>query len=105
MLKELTSVDQDAAFAKGILEGWLSGKLPPVAPPQILAYLKDLTDGLDSYRERYLVVQEDYSTLLERYNALTVQAAQYLEFSRQQKEQLDEYLLEGQREFHQKERV
>jgi hypothetical protein len=100
MLKELSEVEQDVAYARGFVEEWLKD-----APAQVKENFQLVSSGINIYREKYLAVQEDYTVLLQRYNALTVQAAQYLEFSRQQKELLDQHLTEEQREFHQKDKI
>jgi hypothetical protein len=95
MLKDLTEVEQDISYARGFVEEWLKD-----APAQVKENFQLVNSGISVYREKYLAVQEDHAALLDRYNALAIQAAQYLEFSRQQKELLDERLIEEQREFH-----
>jgi hypothetical protein len=101
-MPELTEVQQDFAYAEGFLESWLKGE--PKTPPQVLEHLKILADGVKHYRDLLGRVQEDYRELERKYNALTAQSAQYLQFISQQKELLDQTLIDQQREFHEEPR-
>lgn len=91
--------EQDIAYSKGFLETWLKGD--PKTPPQILEHLKVVSEGLIYYREQYIDAKEDLQDLQEKYNSLVAVSAQHLEFMRVQKEQLDQALMDSQREYHQ----
>ena len=62
--------------------------------------LKVLSDGVNFYRQKYLDIQEDYARLLDNYNRLTAQSAQFLQYSQELKNQIDQMLVDDQREFH-----
>lgn len=87
--------EQDISFAQGFIEEWLKD-----SPAQVKEHLKVLADGVVFYREKFLVVEEDYTKLLDRYNQLTALSSNYLAALSQQKEQIDSLLIETQREFH-----
>jgi len=93
-MHEITDQEEQIAFSEGLLEGWIKD-----APKQILEALQILSSGVKYYREKYTDIQEDYEKLQTMYNALVVQSAQHLKFAEQQKQLLDEYLIESQREF------
>jgi hypothetical protein len=95
MANQLTEVEQDYSFSQGFIEEWLKD-----APQQVKEHLATLVSGIIAYREKYVAIQEDYDKLLQRYNDLTAVSAQHLEFMRQQKEQLDQALIENQRGYH-----
>lgn len=99
-MKKLTEVEQDYSYSLGFLEQWLKD-----APKQVLEQLAVLASGIKAYREKYVSIQEDHDNLLARYNTLTAQSAQYLQFIQNQKELLDQALIDSQREFHQKDRT
>jgi chromosome segregation ATPase len=95
MIRSLTEPEQDYAYSQGFLETWLKD-----APKQVKEHLQVLVDGISAYREKYISIQEDYKQLQDNYNRLTATSAQYLEFMRQQKEQIDQALIDQQRPFH-----
>lgn len=96
MLKQVTEVEQNYFYSQGFLEEWLKN-----APIQIKEHLAVVVGGIGAYREKYISIQEDYAKLQTQYNTLMATSAQYLEFMRQQKEQIDQALIDQQREFHQ----
>jgi len=94
----LTEVELDYGYSQGFLETWLEK-----APAQVKENLTVLVGGISAYREKYLLVQKDFNDLQRRYNELMAQSAQYLQFIQQQKELIDNTLIETQREFHHRE--
>jgi hypothetical protein len=99
MLQPLTDAEKDYAYSQGVLEGWLD-KQPEPARKQLLEHLTTLNNAVSAYREKYLSIQTDYDRLQIMYNQLMAASAQYLETMSQQKQQLDEFLIDQQREFH-----
>jgi hypothetical protein len=91
----VTEQEQDYAYAEGFLETWLKD-----APAQVKEHLKILANGIQFYREKWRVAAEDLNDTREKYQALTLQSAQHLQFMSQQKEMLDQALIENQRELH-----
>jgi hypothetical protein len=100
MLQPLTDAEKDYAYSQGVLEGWLEKLEPPKVKKELTEHLSILIAASSSYREKYLSIQEDYDRLLKQYNMLMGTSAQYLEVMQQQKEQIDQQLIEQQREFH-----
>jgi hypothetical protein len=94
-LPELTEQELDISMAVGFLNEWLKD-----APQAVKDNLKVLSDGVKFYREKYTDTLDDYTTLSVRYSDLTSLSAGYLELIRQQRDQIDQQLIESQREFH-----
>lgn len=100
MLQPLEEMEKEIAFSEGFLENWLqTGN----APPQVLEHLQKLSNGVKFYRDKFVSAQEDAVDQRTKYNTLTAQTAQYLQHIQQQKEQIDQLLIEQQREFHKEE--
>lgn len=102
-MQQLTEVEQDYSYSLGFVEQWLATAKPPT-PIQVMEHLKMLSAGIQGYREKYVSLQEAYTDLQGKYNALTAMSAQHLQFMSQQKEMLDQALADSQREFHPQER-
>lgn len=97
MLQPLEEMENEIAFSEGFLENWLrTGN----APPQVLEHLQKLSNGVKFYREKFVSAQEDAADTRTRYDQLTAQTAQYLEHMQQQKDHIDQLLIDQQREFH-----
>jgi hypothetical protein len=94
-MEPLNDQELDTSFAQGFLEQWLKDE-----PPAVLDNLKTMVDGVKFYRQKYLDIQSDYAILQDHYNRLTAQSALYLQHMQQQKEQMDQLLIDDQREFH-----
>jgi dsDNA-binding SOS-regulon protein len=86
---------EDISFATGFIEEWLKN-----APAQVKEHLRVLADGVTLYREMYGNAKDDYDSLLDRYNQLTALSANYLQMIKEQREQMNSLLADGQREFH-----
>jgi hypothetical protein len=101
-INSLTETEKDYQYSQGFLERWveLGQTSKPPLPKQIGEHLKVLADGLKAYREKYVAIQEDFDRLNDLYSRLVGLSAQYLETIRFQKEQIDQTLIEQQREFH-----
>lgn len=95
-LKPLTNAEEDYGFSEGFLREWLKN-----APKQVVDHLDTLIAGISAYREKYLTAQEVNKDTQDRYNQLTVLSAQYLQQIQQQKQQIDQLLVESQKDFHQ----
>lgn len=102
-INQLTNAELDYQYSQGFLERWLE-IITPAPPKQIKEHLDVLVGGIKAYREKYISIQEDYNKLNELYIKLAGLSAQYLETMKQQREQIDQELIEQQREFHHKER-
>lgn len=102
MIKQLTVAEQDYSFSLGFIEQWLKGAKNPPTPSQVMEHLTILSEGIATYREKYIAVQEDYDKLQGEYNRLMATSAQHLEFMSQQKQQLDEALIREQRAYQEK---
>lgn len=92
MFKPLDETDKQIAFSQGFIEKWLD--LDPKTPVQIKEHLGTLANGVSSYREKYLLVQEDLDDLRKKYTELTALSSSYLQIIQKQKELLDENKLE-----------
>lgn len=101
-INQLTNAELDYQYSQGFLERWLE-IITPAPPKQIKEHLDVLVGGIKAYREKYISIQEDYNKLNELYIKLAGLSAQYLETMKQQREQIDQELMEQQREFHHKE--
>jgi len=99
-IQELSEKELDISYAQGLLEAFLDEKLLGTAYSTVQENLKTLVNGVEHYREKYLLIQQDYISLLEKYNQLTALSSGYLQLMQQQKEQIDGLLIEQQREFH-----
>jgi hypothetical protein len=99
MLQPLTEAERDYAYSEGLLQAWLD-KTPEPARKQLLEHLQIMAGAISAYREKYIGIQADYERLQTLYNNLMAASAQYLQVMQQQKEQIDQQLIEQQREFH-----
>ena len=93
--KPITEQELDISMAKGFLEEWLKE-----SPEAVRDNLKTIVDGVSLYRQKYLDIQEDYNKTLESYNRLTALSSLYLQQISQQKEQIDQLLIDTQRDLH-----
>jgi len=73
---------------------------PDEVKKQVQENFDRVIGGIGTYRQKYLVVQNDYADLLEKYNQLTALSAQYLGTLQTQRDQIDQLLSEDQRQFH-----
>ena len=87
MFKPLDETDKQIAYSQGFIEAWLKGD--PKTPAQILEHLGVITNGVSSYREKYLLVQEDLNDLRQKYIELTSLSSSYLQLIQNQKELLE----------------
>jgi hypothetical protein len=94
-MEPLNEQELDISMGQGFLEEWLKD-----APGAVKDNLKTLADGVSFYRQKYLDAQQDYTELQEKYSQLTALSSSYLALLSQQKEQIDQLLIETQREFH-----
>jgi hypothetical protein len=93
-MNQLTDEERDISFSRGFLEEWLKD-----APSQVHEHLKIISDAIDFYRQKYLDAQEDAANIRDKYNQLTALAAQHLQHIQQQKETIDQLLLEQQKSY------
>jgi chromosome segregation ATPase len=93
----MLEVEKNFAYAEGFVENYLKLQKSPV---QVLEQLRTLTEGVQYYRDKVSQAEEDLNKLQTLYNSLTAQSAQYLEFMRQQKETIDQHLIDTQRDLH-----
>ena len=91
----LTEPELDYGYAQGFLVEWLKN-----SPPQVKEHLQILVDGINFYKDKVRTLEQDLETTNGRYNALTAQTAQYLDLMAQQKDLLDQTLMDNQREHH-----
>jgi hypothetical protein len=101
-MEGLNVTERDIAYAEGFLEKWLDDE---EAPKPVLEQLKVLADGVRTYRSRLEEQHADLADLQSKYNSLTGLQAQYLGLMAQQKEQIDQLLVETQKEFHDETRL
>jgi len=103
-LNPVTESEQDVSYSIGFLEHWFADdtKLTNLAKLQLLGHVKTLAEGIKMYRDKYLQTQEDLLKVRQDYNNLTGLSASYLQLLDQQKQQLDQYLIEEQRPIQQK---
>lgn len=94
-MESLNEKELDISMAQGFLEEWLKD-----APAAVKEHLELLVSGISFYREKCSEAQEDRSRTLDIYNQLVAQSALYLQSMQQQREQIDQLLIETQREFH-----
>jgi hypothetical protein len=99
-IKDLTEKELDTAYAEGLLGGVLENAN---ASETIKEAFNSLVAGAAGYREKYIAVQMDYDSLLEKYNQLTALTSNYLQVIQELRQQVDGLLVETQREFHRKE--
>jgi hypothetical protein len=100
MLKPLHEVESDFAYSKGFLESWVDGEKDEDVKKHLKENLTKVVAGMSWYRENYVSIQEQLAHLRNQYNALTATSAQYLQMIQQQKEMIDQQLVETQKEFH-----
>jgi chromosome segregation ATPase len=101
-MPELQEVELDYSYSQGFLESWFDGEKSENVKKQLKEHVVILAAGVSAYREKYLAAKEDLNDLQQKYNQLMATSAQYLDFMRQQREQLDAALTEQQRPFHQR---
>lgn len=87
----------DISYAGAFLKEWLKD-----APEQVKINLNTVIDGVKLYRDKYFTEAEDFAGLQARYNELTGLTAGYLQLIQQQRQLLDEVLIEQQRDLHKK---
>lgn len=97
-MSEPTKAEMDIHYAIGFLLEWVKD-----APAQVKDNLDQVISGVDYYSQKLKFSEEDYQTLNKRYNDLTALTAGYLAMIQQQKEQIDQLLIDSQRDFHRKE--
>jgi hypothetical protein len=85
------------AYSEGFLQEWLKSQ-----PKQVGEHLQILLDGIRFYKDKYETANQDLESTRKLYTELTAQSAMYLQLIQQQREMLDQHLVEQQREFHQK---
>lgn len=95
MIQELSENELDISMAQGFLDEWLKD-----SPGAVKDNLKTLADGVTFYRDKFIEIQEGYTKLQENYNQLAALSSSYLALLNQQKEQIDQLLIEEQRDFH-----
>ena len=95
----LNEKELDFGYAEGFLVEWLKG-----SPAQVKEHLSVLVEAIKFYKDKLADAEADLRDANDKYIVLTAQAAQYLELMSQQKELIDQNLIENQREFHTKER-
>src|SRR5579863_6304293 len=98
-METITEVEKDFAYSQGFLETWVDGEKEPVKT-HLKEHLVNIVRGMTFYREKFLTSDEDLTTLRGQLNALTTTAAQYLQVIQQQKEMIEEQLIDSQREIH-----
>lgn len=98
-MNEIKTDDQarDIAFAQGLLEGWLEK-----APATVLENLKTLVSGVDYWKQKYYEILQQHNTLNSNYVNLTQKSGELLQQMQHQKDQIDELLIETQKDYHQK---
>lgn len=94
-MENLIDKELDIAFDQGLLEGVLVN-----APTPVKDALKGLIDGVEHYRQKYADSEERYAVLQAQYNHLTSLSAQYLGMIQTQREQMDQLLIESQKDLH-----
>jgi hypothetical protein len=94
----LSEEELDYGYSEGFLKTWLEK-----APKQVREHLDILVSGITYYRKKVADIEQDLFASNARYNALTAQAATYLEFMSQQRELLDQTLIDNQRDSHRQE--
>ena len=95
----LDEKELDFGYAEGFLIEWLKG-----SPAQVKEHLSVLVEAIKFYKGKLADTETDLRNANDKYIVLAAQAAQYLELMSQQKELIDQNLIESQREFHTKER-
>jgi len=100
MANEVNDKEMDIAYAGSFLQEWAYGEKEPTVKLQLVDNVEVLVNGVTYYREKYFVAKEDYQNLLDKYNQLTALSAGYLNLMNQQKQQIDQFLIEGQRDLH-----
>ena len=95
----LNEKELDFGYAEGFLIEWLKG-----SPAQVKEHLDVLVEAIKFYKGKLADAETDLRNANDKYSALMLQSAQYLELLGQQKELIDQNLIENQREFHTKER-
>lgn len=101
-IKPLEEKAKDIAVSEGLIETWLKAGKAPVA---VLDSLKTLADGVAYWKQKFYQAQEDCQQTTSNYTNLTVVHGQALQQMQSLKDQVDELLLDSQREFHNRERI
>jgi hypothetical protein len=91
----MSDQELDIHFAIGFVREWLR-----TAPEQVIQHLDEIISGVDYYRQKYNTLDEDYQILNKRYNDLTALSAGYLQMIQEQKSQIDQLLIDSQRDLH-----
>ena len=95
-MPELTQKEKDIAYAQGFIGAWI--ETAPAIVKSRAAHGKEwivvLIDGVDHYREKCAAINEDYQSLLTKFNQLTAMSAGYLQLVGQQKELIDQQIAE-----------
>jgi hypothetical protein len=94
----LSEKELSVSYSQGMLEGVLKN-----APAPVSAALEDLVSGVAYYKQKYDDMKQDFDNLQSNYNNLTALSAGYLQLMQQQKDQIDQLLIEQQRPYHQQE--
>lgn len=101
-LKPLEEKEMDVAYAIGLVREWLVGAKPPT-PSQVTEAFQEIVTGVYFYREKYITIQQDLIQSQNNYNSLAGQSVLYLEQIQQQKQHIDQLLIDDQRQFHKQE--
>lgn len=99
-MQELSEKELDISYAQGLLESFLDEKLLKDAYKTVQESLAVLSGGVAHYRDKYVLAQQDYTTLLEKYNQLTALSSQYLGMIERQENEIKNLLVNDQRDFH-----
>lgn len=95
---ELTESQLNFSYSQGFLEEWLRP-----APAGVREHLETLVGAITFYKDRASLLEQDNTKLRNDYNNLAAQSAQYLQLIQQQKEMIDQHLIDGQRDLHKEE--
>jgi hypothetical protein len=94
----MSDQELDIHFAIGFVREWLR-----TAPEQVIQHLDEIISGVDFYRQKHKLLDEDYQILNKRYNDLTALSAGYLQMIQEQRSQMDQLLIDSQRDLHKQE--
>jgi trans-aconitate methyltransferase len=98
----LAEVEKDFAYSQGFLETWVETETNPVVKNHLKEHLENVLKGFTFYREKFTTTADALEILRGHHNTLTATSAQYLQVIQQQKELIDQQLVDSQKEFHQK---
>ena len=94
----MSDQELDIHFAIGFVREWLR-----TAPEQVIQHLDEIISGVEYYRQKHNTLNEDYQILNKRYNDLTALSAGYLQMIQEQRSQMDQLLIDSQRDLHKQE--